>query len=59
VSCPILEIARRAKLVRIESLGESLGSWPDELEPTAAKGKISLQAIERLKAPGPTGAMSA
>ena len=25
-----LEIARRAKLVRIESLGESLGLLPDE-----------------------------
>ena len=45
-----LEIARRAKLVRIESLGESLGLLPDELEPYGRyKAKISLQAIERLK----------
>src|SRR5207249_4727004 len=44
-----LEIARRAKLVRIESLGESLGLLPDELEPYGRhKAKISLQAIERL-----------
>src|SRR2546422_1084254 len=42
--------ARRAKLVRIESLGESLGLLPDELEPYGRhKAKISLQAIERLK----------
>jgi len=45
-----LEIARRAKLVRIESLGESLGLLPDELEPYGRyKAKISLQAIDRLK----------
>ncbi len=45
-----LEIARRAKLVRIESVGESLGLLPDELEPYGRyKAKISLQALERLK----------
>jgi len=50
VSLSDLEIARRAKLVRIESLGESLGLLPDELEPYGRyKAKISLQAIERLK----------
>jgi formate--tetrahydrofolate ligase len=55
VSLSDLEIARRAKLVRIESLGESLGLLPDELEPYGRyKAKISLQAIERLK-DRPTG----
>ena len=45
-----LEIARRAKLVRIESVGESLGLLPDELEPYGRyKAKISLQALLRLK----------
>jgi formate--tetrahydrofolate ligase len=50
-----LEIARRAKLVRIESIAESLGLLPDELEPYGRyKAKISLQALDRLK-DRPTG----
>jgi formate--tetrahydrofolate ligase len=45
-----LEIARRAKLVRIESLAESLGLQPDEIEPYGRyKAKITLQALERFK----------
>ena len=45
-----LEIARRAKLVRIESIAESLGLLHDELEPYGRyKAKVSLQAIDRLK----------
>ena len=45
-----LDIARRARLVRIEALAESLGLLPDELEPYGRyKGKISLKAIDRLR----------
>jgi formate--tetrahydrofolate ligase len=45
-----LEIARGAKLVRIESVAESLGLLPDELEPYGRyKAKIALQALQRLK----------
>lgn len=45
-----LEIARQAKLVRIETLAESLGLLPEELEPHGRhKGKISLAALERLR----------
>ncbi len=45
-----LEIARRAKLVRIEPLAESLGLQPDEIEPYGRyKAKIALRAIDRLR----------
>jgi formate--tetrahydrofolate ligase len=45
-----LEIARRTKLVRIESLAESLGLQADELEPYGRyKAKVALHALERLK----------
>ncbi|HYS78651.1 MAG TPA: formate--tetrahydrofolate ligase [Candidatus Dormibacteraeota bacterium] len=45
-----LEIARRARLQRIESVAESLGILPDELEPYGRhKGKIALHALDRLK----------
>ncbi len=45
-----LEIARGAKLARIESVAESLGLLPDELEPYGRyKAKIALQALQRLK----------
>lgn len=44
-----LEIARGARLVRIESLAESLGLLPDEVEPYGRhKAKIALTALERL-----------
>ncbi len=44
-----MEIARRAKLVPIESLAASLGLQPEEIEPYGRfKAKISLRAIERL-----------
>jgi formate--tetrahydrofolate ligase len=45
-----LEIARRVKLVRIETLAESLGLQADELEPYGRyKAKVALHALERLK----------
>jgi formate--tetrahydrofolate ligase len=45
-----LEISRRARLVRIEALAESLGLLPDEVEPYGRhKAKIALKAIERLR----------
>ena len=45
-----LDIARRAKLVRIEGIAESLGLLPEELEPHGRyKGKISLAALDRLR----------
>ena len=45
-----LEIARRARLQRIESIAESLGILPDELEPYGRyKGKIALHALDRFK----------
>ena len=45
-----LEIARRARLVPIEALAESLGLRSDEVEPYGRfKAKISLQALERLR----------
>jgi len=46
-----LEIARNAKLVRIEQIAESLGLTHEEIEPYGRhKAKIGLQALERLKA---------
>jgi len=45
-----LDIARRAKLIRIESLAESLNLLPDEIEPYGRyKAKISLRALDRLQ----------
>ena len=45
-----LDIARRAKLVRIEGIAESLGLLPEELEPYGRyKAKISLAALDRLR----------
>ncbi|MGH9796552.1 MAG: formate--tetrahydrofolate ligase, partial [Candidatus Polarisedimenticolia bacterium] len=45
-----LEIARRARLVRIDGLAENLGLLPDELEPYGRyKAKVSLTALDRLK----------
>lgn len=45
-----LEIARQAKLLRIEALAESIGLLPEELEPYGRhKGKINLAALERLR----------
>jgi formate--tetrahydrofolate ligase len=45
-----LEFARRAKLIRIESLAESIGLLPEEIEPYGRhKAKINLRALERLK----------
>jgi len=45
-----LEISRRARLVRIEALAESMGLLPDEVEPHGRyKAKISLKALERLR----------
>jgi len=45
-----LEISRRARLVRIEALAESMGLQPDEVEPYGRhKAKISLKALERLR----------
>jgi formate--tetrahydrofolate ligase len=45
-----LDIARQARLIRIESLAESLGLLPDEVEPYGRyKAKITLQALDRLK----------
>jgi len=50
-----LEIARRTKLVRIESVAESLGLQPDEIETYGRyKAKIALAALDRLK-DRPTG----
>jgi len=44
-----LEIARHAKLTRIESLAESIGLRPEEVEPYGHyKAKIGLRALERL-----------
>ena len=44
-----LEIAREARLIRIETLAESLGLLPDEIEPYGHhKAKISLKALDRL-----------
>ena len=45
-----VEIARRATLVRIESLAESLGLLPEEVEPHGLyKAKIALAALDRLR----------
>ena len=45
-----LDISRRARLVRIEALAESMGLLPDEVEPYGRhKAKISLKALERLR----------
>jgi formate--tetrahydrofolate ligase len=45
-----LDIARRAKLVRIEGIAESLGLLPEELEPYGRyKAKISLAALDRVR----------
>src|SRR5262249_31101288 len=45
-----LDIARRARLVPISGLAESLGLLPEELESYGRfKAKVALHAIERLK----------
>ena len=45
-----LDIARRARLVRIEALAESLGLQPEEIIPHGRyKAKIALKALERLR----------
>jgi len=45
-----LEITRKAALIRIERLAESLGLLPDEVEPYGRyKAKIGLQALDRLE----------
>ena len=45
-----LDIARSARLVRIEALAESIGLLPDEVEPHGRyKAKIALRALERLR----------
>jgi len=45
-----LEITRSARLQRIESVAETLGILPDELEPYGRfKAKIALHALDRLK----------
>ncbi|HZN02552.1 MAG TPA: formate--tetrahydrofolate ligase, partial [Candidatus Polarisedimenticolia bacterium] len=45
-----LDIARRARLVRIEALAESLGLQPEEILPYGRyKAKIALKALERLR----------
>jgi len=45
-----LEIARRATLVRIETLAESIGLLPEEIEPYGRhKAKIALRALDRLR----------
>jgi formate--tetrahydrofolate ligase len=45
-----LDIARRARLIRIEALAESIGLLPDEVEPHGRyKAKIALKALDRLK----------
>jgi formate--tetrahydrofolate ligase len=50
VSPTDLEIARRARLVRIESLAESIGLLPSEVEPHGRhKAKITLEALDRLR----------
>jgi len=45
-----LDIARRARLIRIEALAESIGLLPDEVEPHGRyKAKIALKALDRIK----------
>jgi formate--tetrahydrofolate ligase len=45
-----LDIARRAKLIRIEALAETLGLQSDEIIPYGRyKAKIALRALERLR----------
>ncbi len=45
-----LEIARKAKLIRIEQIAESIGLSSDEIEPYGRyKAKVGLAALERLK----------
>ena len=45
-----LDIARRARLVRIEALAETLGLQPEEIVPYGRyKAKIALRALERLR----------
>lgn len=45
-----LEIARKATLVRIERLAESIGLLPEEVEPYGRhKAKIPLSALDRLR----------
>jgi formate--tetrahydrofolate ligase len=46
-----IEIARKARLLRIESLAESIGILPEEIEPYGRyKAKVALSALERLSA---------
>src|SRR6185436_16492370 len=45
-----LDIARRAKLVRIEALAETLGLQAEEVLPYGRyKAKIALKALDRLR----------
>lgn len=45
-----LDIARRARLVRIEALAEGLGLQPEEIIPYGRyKAKIALRALDRLR----------
>jgi formate--tetrahydrofolate ligase len=45
-----LDIARRARIVRIEALAESLGLQPEEILPYGRyKAKIALKALDRLR----------
>jgi formate--tetrahydrofolate ligase len=45
-----LDIARKAALIRIEALAESIGLLPDEIEPYGRhKAKIRLEALDRLQ----------
>ena len=45
-----LDIARRAKLVRIEALAETIGLQPEEVLPYGRyKAKIALKALDRLR----------
>jgi formate--tetrahydrofolate ligase len=45
-----LDIARRARLIRIEALAETLGLQPEEIIPYGRyKAKIALRALDRLR----------
>ncbi len=44
-----IEIARKARLLRIDALAESIGLTPEEIEPYGRyKAKVALSALERL-----------